>query len=298
MKRHNLMRIVFALFLFALAIYPGTTVAESTTLDRNNAAQPLVFLIGPVPDTVKQDGKTFEIWLREPGSTNLTAKTHQSAGTGFVVRHKEKSYLVTARHLAQQCSLSWSAVVSGPNDEAISISFSDFSGYTNQLPWVSDPVADVAVLPLKPDSKYCKSGIMKCFDIAVFVSQPLAPPRDRAVSILGFPLGLGVGKKVSPLEKESKPASGLYDVVKGTNTTTVFFLAEPSVDGFSGSPVFAFPSAISGSGGVSIRIGSQNTLCYGLVSGTLPDRTGGKFAEIVPSSKICELLEQADQSNK
>jgi hypothetical protein len=273
---------------------PG--LAEELT--RDNASKPIVFLHGPVPEKLKHEGKEYEIWIRDPnGTNNPIQKTHTEGGTGFIVGYQNETYLVTAKHIAQNTSITWSAIISGPNDLAVTFPFTDFTGYTKDLPWVTHPVADVAVLRLQDDSKYCKSDMIHRFGISVFVRTEEAPGREKVLTILGFPLALGIGQKISPLEKETKAASGLYNIPDGPNTITVFFLSDPSVDGYSGAPVFSFPIVIGG-GSTTIRVDSGQTLCYGLVSATLSDRTGGKLAKVVPSSQICETILGAHEHDK
>lgn len=273
---------------------PGMTVQ----LTRDNASKPILFLKGPpVPIKVKYQGKEYEICNRDPNTNKLIPKTHFTCGTGFIVAYHNQTYLVTAKHLAQKTSVAWSATISGPNDLAVRFPFTDFTGYTKNLPWVAHPVADVAVLRLQDDSPYCRSGMVKRFGISVFVRAPMAPPREKALTIIGFPLALGVGQKISPLTKETKAASGLYEIPKGPSTITVFFLSDPGIQGYSGSPVFAFPTEMAVPGAI-IRVGPRQTQCYGLVSATLSDKTGGKLAQVVPSSQVYETILRAHEHKK
>lgn len=272
---------------------PGIT-AELT---RENASKPIVFLAGPpVPIKVKYQGKEYEICSREPNTNKLIPKTQFTCGTGFIIGYHNQTYLVTAKHVAQETSIAWSATISGPNDRAVTFPFTDFTGYTKDLPWVPHPLADVAVLRLSGDSKYCRSGMVSRFDISVFVRTPMAPAREKALTIVGFPLALGVRQKISALTKETKAASGLYEIPKSAGTITVFFLSDPGVDGYSGSPVFAFPIEMVVRG-ATVRVGRQ-TQCYGLVSATVSDKTGGKLAQVVPSSQVYETIVLAHEERK
>lgn len=279
------------IFMFGIIVLSShlPAYAKEAELTRDNAAKPIVFLVGPVADKMIYQGKEHEIWLRNPDTNDFIPKTHMEAGTGFIVKYQDETYLVTAKHIAQNTSISWSATISGPNDLAVSFSFPEFTGFTNNLPWVEHPVADVAVLRLKDDSKFSISSMMSRFDIEIFVSEPKAPSREKILTLLGFPLALGVQQKISPLAKESKAASGLYEI----NGTTVFFLSDPGIQGYSGSPVFAFPIEIG-----SVRVGSRRTYCYGLISATLSDSTGGKLAQVVPSSQIRETIFRAHEQDK
>jgi hypothetical protein len=242
-------------------------------------------------------GKEREIWLRNPDTNDFIPKTHMEAGTGFIVKYQNETYLVTAKHIAQNTSIAWSATISGPNDQAVSFSFPEFSGFTNKLPWVAHPIADVAILRLENKSKFSMSGMLHSFDIVVLVSDLKAPPREEILTLLGFPLALGVQQKISPLAKESKVASGLYEIPIDGNSTTVFFLSDPSIQGYSGSPVFAFPFKLFSTGGPILEV-KKPSRCYGLISSTLSDNTGGKLAQVVPSSQIYETIIRAHEQDK
>jgi hypothetical protein len=303
MKLRNLLNvglvavsIVFCLILLGLA-EELTRDNLTEKLTRDNAGKPIVFLQCVVPKKMEYQGKEYEIWLRDPNTNKRILLEERMSGTGVIVGYQNETYLVTAKHVAQKTSIAWSAIISGPNDLAVTFPFTEFTGYTKDMPWITHPVADVAVLRLKGDSKYCKSGMIHRFDISVFVRTEEAPGREKVLTILGFPLALGIGQKISPLEKETKAASGLYDIPDGPNMITVFFLSDPSIDGYSGAPVFSFPIVIGG-GSTTIRVDSGRTICYGLVSATLSDRTGGKLARVVPSSQICETIIRAHEREK
>ena len=295
MKFPNTFNVYVLIVGFTVLSFP--LPAMTVELTRDNASKPIVFLKGPpVPIKVKYQGREYEICYRDPNTNRLIPKTHFTCGTGFIVGYHNQTYLVTARHLAQKTSVAWSATISGPNDLAVPFPFTDFTGYTKDLPWVTHPLADVAVLRLADDSKYCRSGMVSRFDISVFVRTAMAPAREKVLTIVGFPLALGVRQKISPLTKETKAASGLYEIPKGASTITVFFLSDPGIQGYSGSPVFAFPIEMAVRG-ATVRVGWQ-TQCYGLVSATLSDKTGGKLAQVVPSSQIYETILRAYEHRK
>jgi hypothetical protein len=107
-------------------------------------------------------------------------------------------------------------------------------------------------------------------------------------------LSLGLSGKYSPITKSSKAASNLFKYKRFDKNieTTFLVLDEPSVQGFSGAPVYAL-SAVD-FGGVGLGVGQF--ACIGLVHGTLPDNTGGKFAAIVPSYFIIQTIEKYENS--
>lgn len=111
--------------------------------------------------------------------------------------------------------------------------------------------------------------------------------------LMGFPLTLGVAGKFSPITKRVLPASDILTLPRAdTHMSEDFFLVDsPTIEGYSGAPVFAFPSDIPFGHG-EIRLGKLQ-YCAGLVHGTLSDKTGGKLGAIVPGKYVLEVLKGA-----
>jgi hypothetical protein len=64
-------------------------------------------------------------------------------------------------------------------------------------------------------------------------------------------------------------------------------LQDPSIDGFSGSPVYIVP----GLGFSGTAIGLKGPLkCVGLITATKSDASGGKMAIVIPSFYILQLI--------
>lgn len=107
---------------------------------------------------------------------------------------------------------------------------------------------------------------------------------------VGFPKGLGVGARFSPLTLQTFAASGLFSHRRFDKAidTPFFFLQDPSVGGYSGAPVYDV--SIRNLGGAVVT--GEGTRCYGLVHGTLGDETGGKLSAVVPIQAVLELLTQ------
>jgi hypothetical protein len=131
-------------------------------------------------------------------------------------------------------------------------------------------------------------------------SEANAPSRDRPLTTLGFPLMLGVAEHFSPISRESKPSSGLITLPRfDTHTPATFFLlADSSIAGFSGAPLFltAAPYAMPNGAMVFPETGGPTSTpirCVGIVHGTLSDDTGGKLAAVTPSAYILETIDKA-----
>ncbi len=78
------------------------------------------------------------------------------------------------------------------------------------------------------------------------------------------------------MSKYDKRKSGRY-----------FLLEDPSVSGYSGSPVVYIQGTVTN----FIPLGNEPTICYGLIHGQLLDEGIGKFSLVVPSKYIVETIE-------
>jgi hypothetical protein len=255
----------------------GSAEANTNQLTVDQVVRSVVFL--HVPSTKQPGGQGLEI------------------GSGFLVAINERLLLVTAAHVAALMSGKASITMGVDNDAARTIGVAALIGGPGDPKWIVHPVADVASLPLSPGADLRALLAGRALPPSVFISKLEAPPRDRPLTVIGFPLGLGVvftgpGGKISPITRESKAASGLLTLPRAdTKKPTEFFVLDsPSVGGFSGAPVFILPSAFSQGAGI---VFSAATLFVGLVHGTASDDTGGKFALVVPSAFVTQTLERA-----
>jgi len=266
-----------AILLFLGVLMAGPAEPSAPQLSVDQVARSVVFL--HVPSTKQPGAKGLEI------------------GSGSLVVINDRLFLLTAAHVAALMSSEASITIGVENDAARTIGVTDLTGASGEPKWIVHPVADVAVLPLRPTAELRTLLASRALPPSVFISQLEAPPRDRPLTVIGFPLGLGVlftgpGGKISPITRESKAASGLLTLPRAdTKKPTEFFVLDsPAVGGFSGGPVFILPSAFSQGAGI---VFSAATLFVGLVHGTASDDTGGKFALVVPSAFVTQTLERA-----
>src|SRR2546423_2864493 len=240
------------------------------------------------------------VFFRVPKKVQNAAGVQGDAleiGTGFIANLNGILFIITASHVARQMNAASLITISGESDGAATFPMSDFISSNEQPSWVYHPIADVGVLRLKPSPAVSNQLTGRGLPPAVFISSLEAPSRSRPLTVVGFPLGLGVistgpDARLSAITKESKAASGLLTLRRADNqqATEFFLLDSPSVGGFSGAPVMILPTAFSE--GDALKF-SNATFCVGLVHGTLSDETGGKFAAIVPSAFITQTLEAA-----
>jgi hypothetical protein len=224
-------------------------------------------------------------------------------GTGFLVALPDALYLVTAEHVALQLGTDLHATYGEVGDRAKTLTLLQLTGST--IPeWTYHGVADVAVMEIQTEPDTMALLRSRALEPARLLRDLEAPPRERPLTVVGFPLGfgalvLGPESRVSPLSRMSFAASGLLTLRRiDTKTPMNFFLLDsPSIGGFSGAPVFLLPAPFTHDGGLAFSDAAL-AVCVGLVHGTLGDDTGGKLAAIVPVSYIVETLEKAYRRRK
>jgi Uncharacterized protein conserved in bacteria len=228
--------------------------------------------------------------LNEENKNNEIPKIYRTYGTAFFVTDSVYSfYLVTAEHLAKDMTLNSDIVINGENDKPIIFKLKDITLRKDSLIWTYNKSADVATLLLDNYSTLLKNSKASFIPLCYIEAKCIPPLREREVTTIGFPLGIGYNNYFSPISKISKPSSGLIEYPRFDNQkiSTFFFLDDPSISGFSGSPVFELPTEyIIGNNKIFV----SDCSLIGLVHGSLGDKTGGGFAAIVPASYIVETI--------
>jgi hypothetical protein len=112
--------------------------------------------------------------------------------------------------------------------------------------------------------------------------------RDFELTSVGFPNGLGAQGMFSPLTYRSYASSAFITMNRAdTNTPCDFFMLEnPSMGGYSGCPVFDLGYMVVG----AMTTTKEKTMCYGIMHGTVSDKTGGKLAAVTPAHYLRDLL--------
>ena len=276
------MRIVICLFATILA----STTANAADIDRLLSA--VVYLKTDRVETTEHNGRHFEIWLRDPTTGKASPKLISTTGTGFLVVREGRVFIVTAQHVAAGLQPNSTATVRLPDKAGSVIQLSKLL----RSDWRSHKSADVSVAEVNSNIDAI-SLLNSAFSYDLIISKPMTPSRSIRLTVIGFPLSLGIGETVSPITRESMAASGPLDLPRFDNhiVAQFFLLQDPSVGGFSGSPVFDLNMPIMESRGLAYRSAS-GPICYGLVHGTISDDTGGKFAAIVPGIFIRQVIDQ------
>lgn len=209
-----------------------------------------------------------------------------SVGTGvFVLRGGNDSFLVTATHVAVTCNNTTQLILSDATGNATALRLVDFN---SALGWSHHPVADISVLPVKPNAIVAPhlDGRFLGYDHIHLEKTPVS--RDFELTSIGFPNGLGAHGMFSPLTYRSYASSALITMNRAdTGMPCEFFMLEnPSMGGYSGCPVFDLGYMIVG----AMTTTKEKTVCYGIMHGTVSDATGGKLAAVTPCYYLRDLL--------
>lgn len=253
----------------------------------------VAFLSESQQDTLAYKGKTYEVWYKEKGKSTYIPKVIKKSGSSFFVTDTIASvYIVTAAHVAKEMTLNSDIVINGPKDTPLIYKLRDFAFRKDSLTWNYHKTADVAALLIDVNAKCYLNSNIDAFPF-YFIERERIPVREREVTTVGFPFSLGYEKYFSPISKVSKPSSGLIELPRFDNNivTPFFLLDDPSIRGFSGSPVFELPANLI-YGGMAYNV--KSTALMGLIHGSYGDNsTYGGLTAVVPSKAILEVIEKS-----
>lgn len=287
MKRSSIVRFGLALVFFICCSFHGVAEAESI----NEVFQTVAYLQGKGDvERTPIDGVEHEIWLKAPNDTQPRPYRKGTFGTGFFVRKGSQIYLITAEHVAKNLKFDVKVIVHGQEDKPLTYDMKILTGSGKEQSWFYHSEADVALLPLNPTEEF--KGIIKVLEPTMLLASENEYSRykNRTLTTVGFPLALGGSGKFSPITKSSKAASSLFRYGRADKKieSTFLILDDPSVQGFSGAPVYALSEVSLG----GVAFGTGPFACIGIVHGTLADNTGGKFAAIVPAYYVIQTKEK------
>lgn len=230
------------------------------------------------PDVV---GKTV-VFIETPVSTPVPGKL---TGTGFLLADARAVCLITAQHIANSLTAD-TRVTLLQGDAPKTLPLRDISA-TDPPGWIRHEKADVAALKLAPRTEWR----LHVFQRAQVHSGDTLPTRERPVMVFGFPLGLGA-TSFSPVSQQFNRASDLEMTSSDAFPTPAeyYFIDRPSIEGYSGAPVFHVPGQFSRGTSLVLQHGFS---LVGLVAGTLSDKTGGKLGAIVPPKYVAEVFDRA-----
>ena len=278
---------VFILILFSF------TSAHAVSIDDLNKT--VVFLRQQSQKMILIDGKPAGLYYRYPDTKEYKPIIETTFGTGFLIKYNGRDYLVTAKHVAKGLLPTGEIIINLPNGKTTILNFQLLSeaNVIKGAHWFHHPKADISIHPM---------GYPGVVDASA-LPENLFPKKDADIKLLtpayivGFPLGLGVLDKLSPVAKEAKIASKLTSIDNPDIPIDLhFYLLDQALSqGYSGAPVFYIEDIMSG-----VMIGNQPMKggeilhLLGVQSSTLSDQTGGKISAVVPISYIWDIFESPD----
>ncbi|MFC1489816.1 serine protease [Candidatus Latescibacterota bacterium] len=278
--------------LLVLLILITPSGHANTIFNRETVSKCIVFIVNKRIATTDFNDKEAEIWLRYSDSDEYIPKTENIYGSGFFVSNNNVLFLVTASHVAKSMTMGSNIMIMGKNGESTPIPILQLNGNTDKLNWIHHSEADVAVLELNPSIELFNSHLQNRFlPYEILFKELKAPSRTIPLIVFGFPLGIGVSNKFSPLTKQTHCASEIITLKRFDKpiNTEFFILEDPSVEGYSGGPVFDLSVYNMG----AITTTGSGTQLYGLIHGTSSDNTGGKLAAVVPCYFIVQTIQNA-----
>lgn len=272
--KHSFFAILY--LVFSMSFSYAATISE--------LGKTTIYLREQVKCYEKKGGKEYEIWFKDIKNQELQPKLTTSSGTGFIIRHHEQIYLVTAAHVVKNMSdkaeVLWNTA-SGKNR------YFTFEELEEKLPyskWFFHPSADIAIHPLK----FTKKSGHKSVPGEIFVTLDEIITPGTKVCIWGFPLNLGIEGFLSPILKKAEIASWIttIDNPKLLPDLKFILLDEDLASGYSGAPVFISPELQTQNN----KLGVSQPKLIGILCGVISDKTGGKISLVAPISYLNEIF--------
>ncbi len=228
-------------------------------------------------------------------ATVLLIDSALRAGTGLIISHNQKCYLLTAGHVANLRRLKESGVIFFVLDQhtPVGVALADI---TKNKSWKHHQSADVSLIELTPNAKDLEIHLaLISFPSFNITESQREYSRDNNLLAIGYPFAAPPMEHLSPSIFDCKVANLLsavwldslkVDYLRG-KSCSVFLLDRPSIQGISGGGLFSNVHRA----GFSINAPANNqTSLWGLLSMTIQDNTGGKMAAVMPSFYIWDLL--------
>lgn len=282
----------YVLTLFAL-LPLQFLFAQSKSLTLDDWKKMVVYLQRESPSFEMKSGERVEVWYKNPSTNGMERKIIKGNGTGFLIMHNGREYLVTAKHVADMLDSTSTILLNVSKDSSISITFASLhqQSLIPNARWFKHPLADIALHPIFAETK---------LDL-ISLGTSIIPKSDKHIQlltdviILGFPLGLGVNKVSSPIAKKVEIGSDITTVdLPVVNPKLRFYLLDQDVaQGYSGSPVFCTEDIPSGMyvGDSPVLVADKKMTLIGVISFGLSDVSGGKISFVVPISYMWEIFD-------
>jgi hypothetical protein len=285
---------IFSIFFIVIFILLSVSV-NLYGISPDELALTVIFLRHQSQEFEDKGIKKLEVWYRDPATNKYEPKFSTKSGTGFLVKHNGRDYLVTAKHVADFLDPNSEVIINLASGKISTVKF----GRLMQSPsirgskWFRHQVADMAVHPIG----YTDKPKHISFPSLNIPGEDPEIPLLSTVWVMGFPLGLGTSEPLSPIAKKAQIASKIIYLDSPDIDPNLKFimLDEALAQGYSGAPVIWIEDVLS-----SAKVGQQHLKAgerihlIGIASMTFPDKTGGKISAIVPISYLMEIFHSSD----
>lgn len=255
----------------------------------------VIFLRQQSQEIEKKGDKILEVWYRDSDTNDFKPKLNTLSGTAVIIRYHNHDYIITAKHVATALSPKAEIILNLPNGQSRSLTFEWLSqqNLIKGAHWFHHPKADISVHPIAYPENFDTLAIPE----DLFPKKDIEIPLLTQAYIVGFPLGLGVQEKLSPLAKGTQIASRATSIDFPDISPDLHFilLDQALAQGYSGAPVFYTEDLPSGVkiAGQSVK-GGEKLHLIGILSGSISDKTGGKISLVVPISYVWDILESQE----
>lgn len=281
MKKAIITRMIF---LFIVSTLSVPALCHAVTVDE--LGKTTVYLRKNKPAYELKAGKPQEVWYKDPDTEKFEQKLDHIGGTGFLVEHTKRIYLVTAAHVARDMTGDAETIWKAASGQ---IRIYNFDLVQKSIPgamWFFHPSADIAVHPF---------GFAEKADHILISEEIFADEKEKInlltkASVLGYPFGLGINDVLSPLAKRTEIASWVTTIDNPVMRKDLKFilLDDDLAQGYSGAPVF-ISSEPQMNGNAPLAGGAQ-TKIIGIESMGISDQTGGKISLVVPIFYLVDIF--------
>ncbi|GGD41847.1 hypothetical protein GCM10011514_02300 [Emticicia aquatilis] len=220
------------------------------------------------------------------------------SGTGTLISHDNRYFIITAKHVASNLS-NHAQVVFSFRKDSVPIKI-DIIFISKNLPtiWTHHPKADISSLEVEPINKDWEQFLLQIAINSIRIPKSLdALMRGDETYFYGFPNFDINSPKISPVSFSAEISSiinstkifesRVFESLQTNEYVEYFYLDKPSMQGASGSSVFVRATK-SGSG--IMRSHFSMTAMIGVITHTHSDNTGGKLGVVMPCYYIWDLI--------
>lgn len=211
------------------------------------------------------------------GKDKTSGRPRSMSGTGFFLRDGDRSFLVTARHVAVALAPNAELSFLNARRDSRTIRLTGLLRGPEDLRWRHHETADVSLIQVYPRGEPSQDVAALSVERDALLRSP--PARGSQAMVCGFFMREGTHERLAPLVATVHVASEVMPVAFNGKLIEAFLVNPPAGSGFSGGPVYCRD------------LESGRPRCIGVTSGVIGDQSGGKFSTVMPCSTIVDLLE-------